>query len=180
LRVPPIVTARLDLVSLGPDVLGASLASDRERAAALIDATLPPEWPGWAEHVMRLRAEQLAIDPSSQPWLLRAIVLREPGRPMVGHIGFHAPPDPEARVEVGYAVRPEYRRRGYAFEAVQALFAWASERGVKRFLASVSPHNEPSLRLIARLGFQQIGTQMDDIDGEETVFELRLLDALTR
>jgi RimJ/RimL family protein N-acetyltransferase len=172
--VPTIVTVRLDLVSLGPEVLSASLAGDRKRAASLIEATLPPEWPGWADHVMRLRAEQLATDPSTQPWLLRAIVLREPGRPIVGHIGFHAPPDAEGRVEVGYAIRPEYRRRGYALEAVQALFAWAErEHGVQRFLASVSPSNQPSLRLIAKLGFHQIGTQWDDLDGEESVFELR-------
>ena len=176
MRVPPIATARLDLVSLSPDVLQASLSGDRARAAALLDAALPRDWPGWAEHVMRLRLEQLANDPLSQPWLLRAIVLREPGRPIIGHIGFHAPPDARGAVEVGYAIRPEHRRRGYAYEAVQALFDWATrEHSVRRFIASVSPRNEPSLRLIEKLGFNQVGTRWDERDGEESVFELPVL-----
>jgi RimJ/RimL family protein N-acetyltransferase len=43
---------------------------------------------------------------------------------------------------------------------------------VSRFIASVSPTNEPSLRLIANLGFVRTGEQWDELDGEEYVFEL--------
>jgi [ribosomal protein S5]-alanine N-acetyltransferase len=171
--VPPITTARLELVSLTPEFMHASRAGRLSEAAALLGAALPADWPGEAEHVLRLRVQQLATDPSSQPWLLRAIVLRQPGRPMVGRIGFHAPPDERGAVEVGYAIVPAYRRQGYAHEAVTALFAWASrEHGIRRFIASVSPTNDPSLRLVHKLGFTRVGTQWDDLDGEEGVFEL--------
>ena len=41
-----------------------------------------------------------------------------------------------------------------------------------RFRASVSPGNVASLAVIGRLGFRQTGVQIDDIDGEELVFQL--------
>jgi RimJ/RimL family protein N-acetyltransferase len=159
---------------MSPAFMQASLDGDLARAAALIGAALPPDWPGATGRTMRLRLRQLATDPASQPWLLRAMVLRAPERTVVGHIGFHAPPDPRGAVEVGYTVLPEYRRRGLAFEAVQALFAWAGrEHGVQQFIASVSPTNQPSLNLVRKLGFQQTGAQWDEEDGEELVFELK-------
>jgi ribosomal-protein-alanine N-acetyltransferase len=171
--VPTISTARLELVSLSAEFMHASLAGDVRAAATLLDAALPADWPGEAEHVLRLRVQQLATDPHSQPWLLRAIVLRQPGRLMVGRIGFHAPPDERGAVEVGYAIEDGYRRRGYANEAVEAVFDWASsEHGIRRFIASVGPNNEPSLRLVQKLGFSRVGSQWDDVDGEEWVFEL--------
>jgi len=37
--------------------------------------------------------------------------------------------------------------------------------------ATVSPENEPSRRLITGLGFTEVGTQWDEEDGEETIFE---------
>ena len=52
------------------------------------------------------------------------------------------------------------------------MFDWAHEHGVDRFRASVSPGNVASLAIITGLGFRQTGVQIDDIDGEELVFEL--------
>jgi RimJ/RimL family protein N-acetyltransferase len=52
------------------------------------------------------------------------------------------------------------------------MFDWArTVHEVNRFIASVSPDNEASLELIAQLGFEKVGEQMDDIDGLEYVFE---------
>ena len=171
--VPPIRSARLDLVSLSPAFLQTIVDGRRADATAMLGAAIPPDWPGDWMRTVRWRLEDLADDPAIQPWLLRAIVLREPERRLVGHIGFHDAPDPEGKVEVGYTVWPEYRRQGYAQEAVEALFAWARrEHGIRRFVASVGPWNEPSLGLVRKLGFVQTGVQMDEYDGEELVFEL--------
>jgi RimJ/RimL family protein N-acetyltransferase len=112
-------------------------------------------------------------DPNAQQWLVRAMVLRETGRRMAGHIGFHGPPV-DGAAELGYTVFPEYRRRGYALEAATALMDWAQKtHGVRRFIVSVSPSNGPSLALAAKMGFAKTGEQMDEVDGLEYVFELR-------
>jgi RimJ/RimL family protein N-acetyltransferase len=119
-------------------------------------------------------------DASTQEWLVRAIVLRRAGRPMVGHAGFHGHPGVNAArlpdaVELGYTVFEPFRRQGYATEAVRGLIRWAhDERGIRRFLASVAPANAPSLAIVAKLGFAEIGRHWDPEDGDELEFQLDL------
>ena len=171
--VPPVQTRRLDLVSLGPQVLAALLEGRRRDAEESVGLTFPADWPGELEWLMRLRLDQMEKDPGSQPWLLRAIVLRDPQPQVIGHINFHEPPGETGAVEIGYTIEPPFRRKGYATEAVVGMFEWAEkEHGVGRFIASVSPENEPSLGLISNLGFVETGVQRDELDGEELVFEL--------
>jgi ribosomal-protein-alanine N-acetyltransferase len=174
MTVPPIPTARFELVSMS--LLFMQLLLDRDLAAAEaeIGAVVPRDMPDRLDDFLQFRIADLSIDPEAQPWLGRAIVRTDPDgtRRIVGSCGFHAPPGPDGRVEVGYRVEPGYRRQGVASEVVRALFDWASEQGVDRFRASVAPGNVPSLAIVDRLGFRQVGVQMDDIDGEELVFEL--------
>ena len=157
---------------MSPEFMRASLAGDRALATSLIGASLPETWPGRTGRTMHYRLAQLDTDPASLPWLLRAVVLREPSRTVIGHIGFHAPPDACGAVEVGYTIAAEHRRQGYAFEAVQTLFTWAErEHAIYHFIASIAPDNDASLGLIRKLGFEQTGSRWDDEDGEELVFE---------
>jgi RimJ/RimL family protein N-acetyltransferase len=174
LSTPVIVTPRLELVSLAPAFLRASLAGQTAEAAALIQASLPPAWPSGHERLLRRRLAQLEANPADQPWLLRAILRRAAQvRPLVGLVGFHAAPDPTGTLEIGYRVEPAARRHGYATEAVQALFAWAAASpAVERFRASIQPDNAPSLKLIDRFGFTRTGQRWDDEDQVvELVFE---------
>ena len=180
MNVDPVRAERLELVWLSPQLIEALLGGRPEEAARVGGFAIPAGFPD--EHDRRflgLRLRQTTEDPSRGPWFVRAIVLQEAGRPMIGHIGFHGPPginsrgDPEA-VEIGYTIFPEHRRRGYASEAVQALIAAAEAQGIRRFIASVGPENEPSLAIVRRLRFQEVGRHWDDEDGEELEFELVL------
>ena len=171
--VPPIRTERLELVSMSVPFLEALARRDVEAATGEIGAEVPPWLPEQLEHFVQYRLATLRVDPSARPWLGRALVLSEEAgrRRVIGTAGFHAPPDTEERVEIGYRIDPAYRRQGYAIEAVRGLFDWAAAQGVHRFIASISPDNEASLSLAWKLGFQQVGKQVDDIDGLELVFE---------
>ena len=152
----------------------ALVADDLDTASREIEAEVPE---GMSEDLvtfLRYRLAQLAVDPSILEWLGRAMVLADEsgGRRVIGTIGFHGAPDAQGRVEVGYRVEPGFRRQGYGREAVRSLFDWAAAtHGVRRFIASVSPTNAASLALIAGFGFSQTGSQVDDIDGLEYVFE---------
>ena len=173
-----IQSDRLDLVWLSPEFIEALLADGPAEAGQIGGFTPPAYLPN--DHDARFlafRLKQAREDPTQSPWLVRAIVLREPDRPMIGHIGFHGGPGRNARkapdaVEIGYRVFPEHRRRGYATEAVRALLDWARTRGIDRFVASVGPENEPSLAIVRQLGFREVGRHWDDEDGEELEFEL--------
>jgi RimJ/RimL family protein N-acetyltransferase len=174
-NVPPIRTPRFELVSMSMPFMLLLLARDIDGAASEIGARVPADFPDWLDGFLQFRIVDLEVDPTVQPWLGRAIVLTQPddSRQIIGSCGFHSSPDPEGRVEVGYRVEPEYRRQGVASEVVRALFDWAArEHGVQKFRASTTPDNLGSLTIIRGLGFRQTGVQMDDIDGEELVFEL--------
>lgn len=173
-----ITSERLDLVWLSPDYMDALLAGRLEEAEQIGGFVLPDDWPD--EHdarFLRFRLKQAREDPAQLPWLVRAMVLRGPDRQLIGHIGFHGAPGRNAlkapnAVEIGYRVFLEYRRRGYATEAVRALLGWAREQGIDHFVASVGPENVPSLAIIRQLGFREVGRHWDDEDGEELEFEL--------
>ena len=176
----PITAERIELVGMTARFLEAVLAGRRSEAEAEAGIAIPDGWPDDHDaRFLRLRAGQMRKDPVWEDWLVWAVTLRAPGRPMVGHAGFHGPPGvngPRAAdaVEVGYTIYEPHRGKGYATEAARALIGWArAERGIRHFVASVAPDNVPSLALVRRLGFVQTGTQWDEEDGEELVFELR-------
>lgn len=179
-----ITTERMELVCLEPAFLQAVLEGNTAQAAGVLGAELPEDWPGEARDVLEIRLAQLRENPELQPWLLRAMVLRDAAegpRKMAGMIGFHTAPAPEylaafspAAVELGFTVATAFRRQGYAREAVLAMMHWArSCHGVTEFILSIRPDNLPSQNLAAQLGFVRIGSHLDEIDGDEDVLELK-------
>ncbi len=162
-------TARLDLHPLPLEVLEALLAGDHARADALVPFRVGPGAFADDAYVLGLRADQLRADPTELPWLYRAGVLRATGE-VVARAGFHAPPDAEGTVEIGYRVEPAHRRQGLATEIVSALLTWAGSTGAVRCLGSTSPDNVASRAVLARAGFVRTGEQVDEVDGLEWVF----------
>ena len=167
---------------MGPAVLESLLADDRVAAGRLLDCVIPAEM-STRRMPLAIRLAQIRQDPASQPWLLRAIVVRESGV-MVGHINFHSPPQPRylaniapEGVELGYTIHEPYRRRGYATEAALAMMHWAyCQHGQRCFLLSISPQNLASAAMAESLGFVQCGSHIDDVDGLEIEF-IRKLEA---
>jgi len=175
-----IHAARLDLILMTPTFFDAAMRSDQAQAAQLLGVPIPAEWWPVSAHT-QARLEQVRHNPALEPWVERAIVLRAT-QTMVGSIAFHMAAEPEpvrplgpGGVEFGYTIFPPFRRQGYATEACQALLTWAQQQGVTRFVLSISPHNQPSLRLAAHFGFVKIGSQMDEEDGLEDIYERRVV-----
>ncbi|MBD0349467.1 MAG: GNAT family N-acetyltransferase [Thermoleophilia bacterium] len=178
--VPPIETERLELLPL-PEAFIEALVERRREQAAELGLTLPEDWPDDHDaRFLHFRLRQMRADEAWRQWLVRGIVLRADGRPMIGHIGFHGPPGVNAKrrpdaVEVGYTVFPAHRRQGYATEALRALIGWTHrEHSIRHFIASVAPDNDPSLAIVRRLGFVETGSHWDDDDGLELEWELDL------
>ena len=166
-------TTRLDLHPLPLPLIDALLAGDLAAAQALAPYPVTEQAFAGDEYVLRLRQAQLRADPTELPWLYRAAVLRASGE-VVARCGFHAPPDAEGTVEIGYRVQPAWQRQGLAGELAGELLRWAREQGAARCLASTAPGNLASQAVLARLGFVRTGEAMDEVDGLEWVFTLAL------
>ena len=165
-----IETRRLRLLLLDAEVLSALLDGDRVAASLALGVTLPPEFPaGHDDGFLRVQLRRLLQLPRRRAWGARAIVRRQDGA-VAGHCGFHGPPELVGRAEIGYTVFVPFRHRGYATEAAEALVQWAARQGERTVFASVAPTNLRSLAVVRRLGFEQVGEQVDPEDGLELVF----------
>ena len=83
---------------------------------------------------------------------LNLVVLRETAAP-IGMCGLLKRDTLEAP-DIGYAFVPEHWGAGYALEAAETVLesAW-SDFGYARVLAITNDHNDPSQRLLGKLGF---------------------------
>jgi RimJ/RimL family protein N-acetyltransferase len=56
--------------------------------------------------------------------------------------------------DIGFALLPEFWNKGFAFEAADAVLQDARDRlGLQTILAITSLDNDPSIKLLERLGF---------------------------
>lgn len=165
---PPV-----NLVALPAETIHSLADGDLAVANASSPVELPPYFIGpECIGTWRMRAEQITVDAGDLDWITRAVVDAHRGA-VVGRAGYHGPPDSDGMVEVGYAIDPLWRRRGYARASLEALLERAGrEPSVRTVRATIRPDNLPSRQLIAGYGFAEVGEQWDDEDGLETIFEV--------
>jgi RimJ/RimL family protein N-acetyltransferase len=134
----------------------------------LTECFVSPEW----RSTWRMRSEQVEQDPASAAWVT-GVIWDELGQVAVGRAGYHGPPDHSGMVEIGYAVDPAYRRRGYARAALEALLQRAAlEPHVRTVRVTISPDTTASYALASQYGFAEVGEQWDEEDGLEIIYEL--------
>jgi len=154
--------ARLELVAASAELLRAEIG-DRERFARLLEACIPRIWPHDSDYteVMSSMAQRLEDDPQETGWWSWYFVLRNKAtgqRTLIGNGGFKGPPDTDGVVEIGYSLLPPYRSKGYTTEAVERLVEWAFEHPqVTRVIAEAQAGNTPSIRVLEKAGFDQVG-----------------------
>ncbi len=161
------------IVHLTAPVLAALAAGDLRGAEAVSPVPLSAYLTGPENRgVWQRRLAQVQADPAEAGWVT-GVIWDEQRRIAVGRAGFHAQPDAGGLVEIGYAVDPAYRRRGYARAAFEALLARAAaDPRVRRVRVTISPDNAASYGLVAQYGFVEVGEQWDDEDGLEIVYEI--------
>jgi RimJ/RimL family protein N-acetyltransferase len=159
---------QLDVAALTALAVGDLSGARRTAGVSLGSDFDQPDWRStWA-----MRAAQIQQDPASAAWVTGVIVDLSTGA-AVGRAGFHGPPDAAGMVEVGYAVLPQLRRRGFGQATLAALLnRVAGDPAVRTVRASISPDNLASQRLVEPFGFVAVGEQWDDEDGLEIVYEV--------
>ncbi|MDQ4010863.1 MAG: GNAT family N-acetyltransferase [Actinomycetota bacterium] len=98
-------------------------------------------------------AEQSAMAPGTGRW---ALVLLQGGA-LVGGVTLLPMPVPEADVEIGYQLAPDYWGRGYITEAVRMLARWAFQHSLVELFALVAPDNTRAAATARRIGMEWVG-----------------------
>ena len=123
------------------------------RTAQLVDFIRPPQ----SMTAVKEWAQKQAINRSKNDDV--DLVIENSAGELVGLIDTHNIDRRVGAFQYGVAVRPEFRRRGYAAEAIQILIRYMfDELGYQKVNATVYSNNEPSIRLHERLGFVLEGT----------------------
>lgn len=148
-------TARLELLPASRELLAAEL-NDRATLAALLDAHVPINWPAgiYDDGVIRFFLDRLLYAPDTLGWWSWYAIFDDfEDRMLVAGVGFKGPPR-DGTVEIGYGVVEEFRGRGLASEAVEALVDWGfGDARVERIVAQVHLQNAASQRVLTKAHF---------------------------
>ena len=132
----------------------AAIVSGAEALTELSGLEVPGGWPIHPEIFER------ACNPA---WPLFLFVDPELSS-IVGSGGFLSSPDDNGLVQIGYEVAPQFRGKGIATEAMQAILSRKPETPL---VAAVAPANPSSIAVLRKLGFRETGQTV--VHGEATV-----------
>jgi len=154
-----------DLISLFQNPKALKIYSGKDYSnphRVLVDDQGPLPW----------RVPQVQADPSLNIWFVRWIV-KKSTREIVGSISFHGKPNESGMIEIGLEVHESFQNQGIATEALKGMWGWVIDQlGVQTLRYTVSETNAPSIALIGKFGFDNVGIQIDEEDGPEIIFEM--------
>jgi ribosomal-protein-alanine N-acetyltransferase len=142
-----------------------AILRDKKELEQMLSISVPDNWPEFPESLQYVY-KHLKADPSSSEWGYHLFVHRQ-DQALIGEGGYKGRPDAEGMVEIGYAIVPEYRRRGLAFEAARGLTNHAfSHAEVHVVQAHTLLDGEASIGVLKKLGMKCAGTAQDPDEGE--------------
>lgn len=149
---PPVPTTVLR--PPGPDDEAQATQGQAELAADNFEFVFRQPGEPWSSFVARVRRERLGVDvaPDRVP---STFLFAEVNGTVVGRVSIrHELSQYLASVggHIGYAVRPAFRRRGYAFKILQQSLDIAASLGLSRVLITCDDDNLASIKLIESCG----------------------------
>lgn len=158
--VTEVRTARLRLVPATAAMVKAAI-DDRRKLAATLNVSIPDSWPGDdLREVLPEFHEQMQANAAFERWVVWFWILRGDAGwddELIGDGGFMGLPDADGRVEIGYSIVPEHRRRGYGREGVAGMLGTAfAFPEIETVMAETEKENVASIRVLESLGFCRI------------------------
>ena len=131
--------------------------------------------PGYLEFPESLPVTRDALRNGTPPEWWSQLFVDADANELVGFGGFKGPPV-DGEVEIGYSVAPSRRGRGYATQAARLMIERARAEGCTSVSAHTLAEDNPSTRLLRRVGMRRVAEVLDPEDGPIWRWELRLSD----
>lgn len=135
-----------------------------EQLAAILGAAVSPGWPTGEYDRSAMEFFRTCLEAGGKAvegwysWYAVRDQDAESPRSLIGAAGYFGPPGADGTVEIGYSVLPEWQRRGYASEMVQALVENAfTLANVETVIAHTTEQNPASVAVLLRCGFLRAG-----------------------
>ena len=159
LQPAPIRTARLKLVAITPEMLGAE-GSGGAAVGKLLGGISVRDWPPehWEPHVWTHILAQYRATPQTFGWHRYMVAVGDGERRsrLVGCLGGF--PCATGDVELGYSVSEGEQRQGFGSEAACALMTWLLRRPEVHSVSAQAFETAPaSIRIMQRCGMQCVG-----------------------
>jgi [ribosomal protein S5]-alanine N-acetyltransferase len=139
-------------------MLKAAMQCSRDAFAALVETSLPEDWP---QFVKAFSSE----GPSYRaPWI-GYLFMRASDGALLGNGGFVAPPDRAGVVEIGYEIAPAHQNQGYASTAARLLIDLAFAHGANAVIAHALGNWNASNAVLQKLGMHFVEELSDPEHG---------------
>jgi len=153
-----IQTQRLNLIPLTPDQLQlflTDLHQLEDDVGFAIDRDNDNET---VRRAINIKISKMTnADPAQHAWLTYWLIVFADKSMGVGMAGFKGIPNQRGEVEIGYGLAPQFRRRGFTTEAVEALIKWAFQHHeCLAILADTDPLNTASQRVLEKVGMAMV------------------------
>ncbi len=119
------------------------------------------KYQGWQNYTYEqaitfIEKQKIAIANIPDTWVQVAIVHKESGR-LIGDFGIHTLKLPLNTIEIGFTLDPQNQKQGYALEALKGLVHHLFNVLHKETIQAIAvEQNEPSIKLLKRMGFRQV------------------------
>jgi len=151
-----IETRRLRLYALTLNQLGLALNHPDLLADELGVTIAGDTFSDDSRQAMMVKIGRMAYaDSELHPWFTYFLIIEAATRAAIGVCGFKGPPTTAGSVEVGYAMHPAYRNKGFMTASVRALAEWAFSSPIcQTVTAETLPTNLASQRVLQKAGMR--------------------------
>jgi RimJ/RimL family protein N-acetyltransferase len=168
-----IETLRIKLIPWDDVIFEVLFRNDMTLLAALLDIHEPDDWTTFADAKEALPIFYKTYKKQGFEWG-SFFAIHKIDRVLLGTCGYKGKPNAEGVVEIGYEIIEPYRLQGLATEVAKGLVNFAfQEPTVQKVLAHTLAHENPSVSVLKKLGFQFAQELNDPDDGPIWQFELK-------
>lgn len=152
-----LITDRLIVIPCSLD-MAKSLVFHRKELGVRSPIHIPDSWPNpLLQSYLPLYIERLEKDQAEYGWGIW-LLIEHTEKKIIGNVCFKGRPSKKGKVEISYYIIPEFREKGYGFEAVDTLIEWLlAKEQVKSIGAECEEKNIAAIRILEKLGMRSIG-----------------------